>query len=185
MADRSRPFHLASQQEIKSGEVTDVYFNRTVEILRARGVRSRVKAEVYLKSLPGDWVWGILAGLEEVARLLEGLPVDVTAMDEGTVFGPYQPVLTVEGVYVDWAEYETALLGLLCQASGIATKAARCRKAAGDRAVISFGARRMHPGLAPMIERNAFIGGCDGVAVTKSAELIDADPTGTIPHPSS
>ena len=33
-----------------------------------------------------------------------------------------------------------------------------------------------------MIERNAFIGGCDGVAVTKSAELIDADPMGTIPH---
>jgi nicotinate phosphoribosyltransferase len=33
-----------------------------------------------------------------------------------------------------------------------------------------------------MIERNAFVGGCDGVAVTKSAELIDADPTGTIPH---
>ena len=29
---------------------------------------------------------------------------------------------------------------------------------------------------------NAFIGGCDGVAVTKSADLIDADPMGTIPH---
>ena len=40
----------------------------------------------------------------------------------------------------------------------------------------------MHPALAPMIERNAFIGGCDGVAVTKAAELIDADPMGTIPH---
>jgi nicotinate phosphoribosyltransferase len=40
----------------------------------------------------------------------------------------------------------------------------------------------MHPTLAPMIERNAFIGGCDGVAVTKAAELIDADPMGTIPH---
>src|SRR5260370_16717681 len=40
----------------------------------------------------------------------------------------------------------------------------------------------MHPALAPMIERNAFLGGCDGVAVTKSAELIDADPMGTIPH---
>jgi nicotinate phosphoribosyltransferase len=40
----------------------------------------------------------------------------------------------------------------------------------------------MHPVLAPMIERNAFIGGCDGVAVTRSAELIDADPMGTIPH---
>src|SRR2546422_9733089 len=103
-------------------------------------------------------------------------------MDEGTIFAPYQPVLTLEGVYVDWARYETALLGLLCQASGIATKAARCKRAAGERAVISFGARRMHPALAPMIERNAFVGGCDGVAVTKAAELIDADPTGTIPH---
>src|SRR5260370_10521625 len=40
----------------------------------------------------------------------------------------------------------------------------------------------MHPALAPMIERNAFLGGCDGVAVTQSAELIDADPMGTIPH---
>jgi nicotinate phosphoribosyltransferase len=103
-------------------------------------------------------------------------------MDEGTVFSTYQPVLTLEGVYLEWAKYETALLGLLCQASGIATKAARCKKAAGDRQVISFGARRMHPTLAPMIERNAFVGGCDGVAVTKSAELIDADPMGTIPH---
>jgi len=33
-----------------------------------------------------------------------------------------------------------------------------------------------------MIERNAFVGGCDGVAVTKSAELIQEDPMGTIPH---
>ena len=177
-----RPFHTASDAEIKSGEVSDVYFERTVEILRHRQDRKRVKAEIYLKSLPDEWQWGILAGIEEAARLLEGLPIDVHAMDEGTVFNPYQPVIMIEGVYVDWAKYETALLGLLCQASGIATKSARCRKAAGHRQVISFGARRMHPTLAPMIERNAFIGGCDGVAVTKSADLIDSDPMGTIPH---
>jgi nicotinate phosphoribosyltransferase len=83
---------------------------------------------------------------------------------------------------VDFAHYETALLGLLCQASGVATKAARCKKAAAGRPVVSFGARRMHPALAPMIERNAFLGGCDGVAVVKSAELIKADPSGTMPH---
>ena len=177
-----RPFHTASDADIKRGEVSDVYFERTIQILKARGDRKRVKAEVYLKSLPEDWHWGVLAGIEEVAALLDGVAVDVRAMDEGAVFAPYQPVLTVEGVYVDWGAYETALLGLLCQASGIATKAARCKKAAGERQVISFGARRMHPTLAPMIERNAFVGGCDGVAVTKSAELIDADPMGTIPH---
>src|SRR5215467_5509754 len=177
-----RPFHTAADADIKSGEVSDVYFARTVQILTHRNDRKRVKAEVYLKSLPEDWQWGILAGIEEVAALLEGQPVDVAAMDEGLLFEPYQPVLRIEGTYVEWAKFETALLGLLCQASGIATKAARCKKAAGERQVISFGARRMHPSLAPMIERNAFIGGCDGVAVTKSAELIDADPMGTIPH---
>src|SRR5439155_16219289 len=180
--DSKRPFHTASDAEIKSGEVYDVYFERTVQILKARGDRKRVKAEVYLKALPEDWEWGVLAGIEEAAALLEGVPVDVRAMDEGTISAPYQPIMVLEGVYVDWAQYETALLGVLCQASGIATKAARCKKAAGERQVISFGARRMHPALAPMIERNAFVGGCDGVAVTKSAELIDADPMGTIPH---
>ena len=177
-----RSFHLASESEIKAGEVSDVYFSRTVQILRKRGDRKRAKAEVRLKSLPADWEWGVLAGIEEAATLLSGLPVDVWAMDEGTIFAPYEPVLVIGGVYVEWAQYETALLGLLCQASGIATKAARCKKAAGERQVISFGARRMHPAIAPMIERNAFIGGCDGVAVTKAAELIDADPMGTIPH---
>src|SRR5688572_1677188 len=182
MTTSKRPFHTASDAEIKSGEVCDVYFARTVEILRHRNDRKRVKAEIYLKSLPDEWQWGILAGIQEAAVLLEGVPLDVRAMDEGSVFHPYEPVLVVEGTYVEWAPYETALLGLLCQASGIATKAARCKKVAGERQVISFGARRMHPSLAPMIERNAFIGGCDGVAVTKSAELIEADPMGTIPH---
>jgi len=178
-----RSFHVASEPDIKAGQVSDVYFARTVQILRSRGLTKRVKAEIRLKSFPQpDWSFGVLAGIEEAATLLEGLPVDVWAMDEGTLFGPHQPVLVIEGTYVEWAEYETALLGFLCQASGIATKAARCKRAAGERQVISFGARRMHPALAPMIERNAFIGGCDGVAVTKSAELIDADPTGTIPH---
>ncbi|PYN08613.1 MAG: nicotinate phosphoribosyltransferase [Candidatus Rokuibacteriota bacterium] len=157
--DSKRPFHTASDAEIKSGEVYDVYFERTVQILKARGDRKRVKAEVYLKALPEDWEWGVLAGIEEAAALLEGVPVDVRAMDEGTIFAPYQPIMVLEGVYVDWAQYETALLGVLCQASGIATKAARCKKAAGERQVISFGARRMHPALAPMIERNAFVGG--------------------------
>src|SRR3989440_12774863 len=178
-----RAFHTASEPEIKAGQVSDVYFQRTIQILKAKGITKRVKAEIRLKSFPqSDWSFGILAGIEEAAALLEGLPVDVSAMDEGTVFGPHEPVLVIEGTYIEWAEYETALLGLLCQASGIATKAARCKRAAGERAVISFGARRMHPALAPMIERNAFVGGCDGVAVTKAAELREADPTGTIPH---
>jgi nicotinate phosphoribosyltransferase len=59
---------------------------------------------------------------------------------------------------------------------------ARCRIAAGEKKVLSFGARRMHPALSPMIDRAAFIGGCDGVAVIKSAELLGIEPSGTMPH---
>ena len=89
MKSPKRAFHTASEPEIKAGEVSDVYFDRTVEILRARGLNKHVKAEIRLKSFPQpDWTFGVLAGIEEAAVLLEGLPVNVWAMDEGTLFGP-------------------------------------------------------------------------------------------------
>lgn len=175
-------FHIADSDDIKNGKITDVYFPRTFEILKKKGINKEATAEIALKSFPADWNWGVLAGIEEAVELLKELPVEVEALDEGTIFYPYQPVMVIKGKYLDYAVYETAILGLLCQASGIATKASRCKKAAGEKSVISFGARRMHPALAPMIERNAFIGGCDGVAVVKSAELIGEEPVGTIPH---
>lgn len=175
-------FHTAEPEDIKAGRITDVYFTRTMQVLKAKGVDKRVRAEFIAKGLPDGWEWAVFAGLEEAAHLLEGLNVNVRAMREGEIFYPYQPVMEIEGNYTDFCVYETALLGLICQASGIATRAARLRKLAGHRQVISFGARRMHPVLAPMIERNAYIGGCDGVSVAKSAELIESEPMGTMPH---
>lgn len=176
------PFHTVDGEAIKAGKVTDVYFARTVEILRAKGIHKRCVAEVALKTRRREWDFGVIAGQEEVAELLTGVPVDVRALPEGSFFKPDEPVAVLEGIYTDFAVFETALLGLLCQASGIATEAAHCKLAAGDKMVISFGARRMHPAIAPMIERNAFIGGCDGVSVVASAEMINEEPVGTIPH---
>ncbi|NIR42700.1 MAG: nicotinate phosphoribosyltransferase [Gemmatimonadetes bacterium] len=176
-------FHIATPDQIKAGAVTDVYFQRTAEILDARGVDGYVRAEFTAKSLPDDWDWAVFAGLAEVEHLLEGTDVNVRAMEEGAVFRPYEPVLEIQGSYREFGVYETSALGLICQASGIATRAARCRLAAGpDRGVISFGARRMHPAIAPMIERAAYLGGCDGVAAVASAELLGIEPTGTMPH---
>ena len=175
-------FHTATWQDIVAGKITDVYFLRALEVLKAKGIDKRVTAEFIAKSFPYDREWAVLAGIEECAKLFQHLKVNVRAMEEGTVFRPYEPVLEIEGLYSQFCTFETALLGFLCQASGIATKAARCKKLADGRRVISFGARRMHPSLAPMIERNAFIGGCDGVAVVASAELIAQDPIGTMPH---
>ncbi len=175
-------FHIADPKDIKDGKYTDVYFTRTMEVLKAKKIDKWVKAEFIAKRFPEDYSWGVLAGIEEAVYLLQDLPVNVRAMREGTIFRAYEPVLEIEGKYTEFGLYETSILGLLCQASGVATKAARCKKAAGDRRVISFGARRIHPAIAPMVERNAFIGGCDGVSVVKDAEMLHEEPSGTMPH---
>lgn len=173
-------FFTADFDDIRSGRVTDVYFERTRRILEAKGIKKRARAEFAAKSLPGGW--GVFAGLEEILSLLEGLPLSVRAAPEGAVFRPSHPVLEIEGLYNDFCRLETPVLGLMCQASGIATKAARCRIAAGGRRLASFGARRMHPAVAPMVERAAFLGGCDGVAMALGAELLEIPAAGTMPH---
>lgn len=179
---RAPRFYQADAAEIRAGRTTDVYFERTVQIIREANLDRPVRAEFSVKSLPGGIPWAVFAGLEEVFALLDGLELDLRGIPEGTIIRPHEPVMEIRGSYLDFAVLETAILGLLCQSSGVATKAARMRVHAGDRILASFGARRMHPAVAPVVERAAFIGGCDGVSVVKSAEVLGQDPTGTTPH---
>ncbi len=176
--------HSASERDILAGKTTDAYFDRTVRILRARKIHRHVVVEIRTGSLPNGWTWAVLAGVEEALRLLARLKrnLDVDCAPEGTIFRAGDPVMQISGDYLDMCVYETPVLGLLCQASGIATTAARCRIAAGNRDLLSFGARRMHPAISPMIERAAFIGGCDGVACVAGARLIGEPARGTMPH---
>ena len=113
-------FHTADGDEIREGRITDVYFNRTLEVLKAKGIDKRVRAEFIVKSLPGNIPWAIFAGLEELSEVVRGLDVKMRAMREGTVIRPYEPVLEIEGMYTDFAVMETSMLGLICQASGVA-----------------------------------------------------------------
>jgi len=185
----TRKFHTATEEEIKKAETSDVYFERTKEILEKEGLSDiHVAAEITTGSLPKNWEYGILAGVEEAAHLLEGLNIRVRSFPEGTLFRPVdssgvrEPVMVIEGRYLDFCLYETPLLGLLCQSSGIATMASRVRKAAGAKTVFSFGIRRAHPALAPMIDRACFIGGFDAVSSMIGAKLLGKSPTGTMPH---
>ncbi|MFQ6013081.1 MAG: nicotinate phosphoribosyltransferase [Thermoplasmata archaeon] len=182
-------FHIADESDILAGRTTDVYFQRTEEILQAEGKDAEpVVAEVTAGRLPQAWPWGIFCGLEEVVHLLEGRPLDLYALPEGTLFAPRShggvrvPVVVLDGPYGSFARYETPLLGLLCQATAIATKAARVKRAVGDHEVMSFGVRRMHPALAPMIDRAAYAGGLDAVSGLMGADLIGQAPRGTMPH---
>lgn len=179
----ARRFVIATEDEIRSGEVTDTYFANAVEVLQKSGRDLPVVAEVRTRRLPGGAEWGLFCGLNEVAALLEGVTgLDVDALPEGSLFQPEEPVLVLAGRYTEFALHETALLGLISQASGVATAAARCRRAAGDRLLLSFGARRQHPALAPMIERAAWIGGADGVSSIVAAKLLGIPAMGTMPH---
>lgn len=182
-------FFVASEDDIRKGRTSDVYFFRTLEILEREGKdRTRVYAELTAPTLPNRWPWGVFAGLEEVVRLLEGRQVTLWAAPEGTVFpsrtprGIPVPIMAIEGPYGEFCVYETPILGLVCESSGIATGAARVRKAAGERRVISFGIRRMHPALAPMIERSVYVGGLDAITTPLGGELLGKEPVGTMPH---
>lgn len=169
-------FLIVDSEDIKSGVATDRYFVWTERILNAKGVNPRVVAEVTTSH------WGIFAGLNDVLELMKGLPVDIYAMPEGTLFFPHEPVLTIVGNYADFARFETALLGFLCHASGIATAAFKTKLAAGDKKILSFGTRRQHPALAAMIERAAYIGGVDGMSNVAVEKYLGLKSVGTMPH---
>lgn len=171
-------FDTVSDKTIKQGECTDIYFVRTEEVLAREKINPLVSMEVTAAAL--SETWGIVCGMADVLALLEGLPVTVDAMPEGTLFFAGEPVLRITGRYRDFCRYETAILGFLCHASGIASATAHILCEAKGRPVYSFGSRRQHPAIATMIERAAWIGGADGVSNTCAPAGLPV--VGTMPH---
>jgi nicotinate phosphoribosyltransferase len=182
-AKKSPRFYLASEESILRGDVTDVYFLRAREVLSRIGASDKlVTADVHSYGFPEGYGWAVLAGVEEVVKLLEGRKVDVYSMNEGELFRKYEPVMEIRGPYIDFGVYESAILGILRHGTSVATKAARIKLHALDKSVIFFGIRCVHPAITPFIDRAAFIGGCDGVSGVLGASMIGEKPTGTMPH---
>ncbi len=183
-----RLFWIPTQQEIKDAITTDVYFQYGETALSYAGINPVVTMEVYTRTNPFASNWAVVCGIYEVAKLLEGLPIDVDAMEEGEVFlvdprsAFYEPVMSIRGRYLDFAKYENPILGFLCQTSGICTKAARVSLLAEGKMNISFGTRRAHPALAATIERSCLIGGLDSVSNVLGARLLRKKASGTMPH---
>lgn len=178
MADPS--FDIISPETIREGRATDAYFERTVETLDHADRNPTVVAEVTADQFPtGDFE--VFAGIEDAAALLAGRDIDVDALYEGQLFDG-GPALRIEGPYLEFARLETALLGFLSQASGMATNALRARRAAPDASLLSFGARHVHPGIAAVVERSALVGGFDGFSHVAAGDLLDRTASGTMPH---
>ncbi len=178
--------NIASEEDIKNLKTTDIYFWRVNEILRSTGVDPRVVMEITSSSRDIPWI--VLAGLDDLVDILKGKNIDVYSLPEGTIFPPKDingipiPAVKISGRYLDFGPYETPILGSLSQASGIATKASYFKKLIGNLPLLSMGARRMHPALSPLIDRNSFLGGCDKVSSVIGAERIGKTAEGTMPH---
>ncbi|MFB6196120.1 MAG: nicotinate phosphoribosyltransferase [Haloplanus sp.] len=174
------PFDIVDPEAIREGTATDAYFLRTETTLRHAGRNPTVVAEVTADQFP-DGTFELLAGVKDAAALLEGLDVDVDAMREGCLFDG-GPVLRIEGPYLEFARFETSLLGFLSHASGMATAALEARRAAPDSTVLSFGARHVHPAIAAVVERSALLAGLDGFSHVAAGDVLDREAGGTMPH---
>jgi len=173
-------FDIVSQEAIAAGDATDAYFDRTVEALEHADRNPAVVAEVTASQFPsGDW--HLLAGLKDAAHLLAGRNLDADAIREGRLFDG-GPVLRIEGPYLEFCRLETALLGFLSHATGVATAALEARRADSDSLVLSFGTRHVHPAIAAMVERSALLGGLDGISNVAGGDVIGREAGGTMPH---
>ncbi len=166
--------------DVLSGETADIYFVRTIDILRREGINPTATMEVF-----GSHA-GLLCGIEEVKALLaEALPEDnreVWALAEGDAMAAKEVVLRITAPYQSYGVYETAIIGTLAQCSGWATAARECVEAAGDIPVVSFGARHVHPSVTGVMDYAAVVGGCTGCSSVNGARLAGIEASGTMPH---
>ena len=167
-------------EAVLSGETTDIYFARTIEILRHEKVNPIATMEFFTSGV------GVLCGMEEVKALLDKvLPQDnreVWALSEGETMDVKEVVLRITAPYQSYGLYETAIDGILAHCSGWATAARECVDAARGIPVISFGARHVHPSVAQVMDYASVIGGCAGCSSIGGARLVGIEPAGTMPH---
>lgn len=167
--------------------------------------------EVYARRLPGGRRYGVFAGVDrflsyladfrfdaaELAairrmqvvskptlRYLETFRFtgDILAYQEGDVYFPSSPVVTVCAPFGEAVMLETLLLSVLNHDTAIATAAARMVHAAGDRTLVDFGARRTHEQAAIAAARAAYIAGFAGTSNLQAGALYDIPTVGTSAH---
>lgn len=176
------------------------------------GANDPVTFDVFYRKNPDNAGFAIFAGLEQVLDYLENLHFDeadiaylrslnsysedflawladyrfrgaVTAMPEGSVMYPNEPILTVCAPLIDAQLVETAILTQINHQSLIATKTNRIVKSAGGRTVADFGARRAHNVDAAVYgARAAYIGGAVGTATVLAGKMFGIPVSGTMAH---
>ncbi|SMG49429.1 nicotinate phosphoribosyltransferase [Dethiosulfovibrio salsuginis] len=176
--DEDRIFS-ATHEEILNGETTDIYFVKTRDVLKSGSLLGTdVVAEVFTRKS------GVFAGLSEMLFLLKDCgDIKVEALSEGDEFSSREVLVRISGPYGSFGMLETVYLGMLASSTAWATAARECVVAAQGKPVLCFGARHVHPAVAPAMERVAVrFGGCQAASCILGAKLAGMEPSGTVPH---
>lgn len=196
----------------RSALLTDFYQLTMLDSYVGQGMTDEAVFEFFVRDASPARHWFVAAGLGDLLGWLEGLHVtdaerewlrstgqfsdalldylegfrftgDVWAMPEGTVCFPEEPLVRVRAPLPQAQLIETRLINIIHFQTLIATKAARCRIAAGNRRIVDFGLRRAHGGEAGLwAARACHLAGFDGTATVLAGHDYDIPLTGTMAH---
>ena len=171
-------------EKMRAGWYTDAYFNHARAALLRDGRRPRVVLQAFQKK------HSYLGGVDEAIAILK-LCVDdwssltVSALHDGDLIEPYEPVLTIEGDYTLFAHLETVYLGTLARRTLITTNTVRVLEAANGKPLIFMAARHDHHRVQTGDGYAAYIAGevvGRPVGVTTDEQASWWGGIGTVPH---
>ena len=166
---------------IKEGYYSDVYFNRTVDVLRADQRHPQVLMQVFQKQN------AIVGGMDEAIAIVKLCSEDfsqlrVHALYDGDQVSPWETAMTIEGDYSLFARLETVYLGVLSRRTKVATNVRRVVEAARGKQIIFFPARHDHHLVQTGDGYAAHVSGAIGVSTDAQASWWGGKGVGTVPH---
>ena len=192
--------------------LTDLYQLNMMQAYEEAGMTETAVFELFVRKLPANRNFLVAAGLEQVVGFLESATFhdeeiawledqqrfssdflhrlrrfrftgDVDALPEGEIVFPNEPLLRVIAPLPEAQLLETRIMNLLHFETVIASKAARLRLAAGDKALIDFGLRRAHGAEAGFLAaRASYLAGFDGTATVEAGRRFGVPTSGTMAH---
>ncbi|MBW3642299.1 MAG: nicotinate phosphoribosyltransferase [Actinobacteria bacterium] len=193
--------------------LVDLYELTMVDAYRREGMAARPATfSLFVRNLPPGRGYLVAAGLDDALRWLEELHFgadelaalerldvfdgpflqwladlrftgSVRAVPEGTVVFPHEPILEVEAPIAQAQLAETFVLNQITLQTTLATKAARCRHAAGGRAIVDFALRRAQGIDAGMkLARICGLVGLAGTSNVAGSDRYGVSASGTMAH---
>jgi len=168
-------------ERIREGYYSDVYFNRTVDVLKADTRHPHVLMQVFQKNQ------AVVGGMDEAIAIVKLCSEDfsqlrVHALYDGDEAAPWETTMTIEGDYSLFARLETVYLGVLSRRTKVATNVRRVVEAANGKQIMFFPARHDHHLVQTGDGYAAHVSGAIGVSTDAQASWWGGRGIGTVPH---